>query len=80
MLDLFQRCDVSAAALANMLNFTENSVTLVKRHLRNKGVDVRIDLHADYDHSVFDQHGRLLKKDDSILRDLQFEHIKEEVI
>lgn len=71
---------VSGAAAANMLSYTEHSVTLVKAWLRRAGVLVRMDTAADYEDAVFAADGRLAKKTEQALGALFWEYHAPEVV
>lgn len=71
---------VSGAAAANMLNFTEHSVSLVKAWLKRAGILVRIDTAANYADAAFAADGRLAKKADDALAELFWEYHAPEVV
>ena len=68
-----------AAAVGNMLHFSEHSVTTLKAHLAAR-FPMRQDTHATYAHAAFDQDGRLQKQDDAALEKLRFEYYPPEII
>lgn len=78
--DVLALDDVSAAAAANFIHFTEHSVAVAKSRLRDGGVDVRLDSHAAYTGFDVNGDGRLMKLPDRELLDQYFEFIEEEVI
>jgi cyclase len=78
-IEIFKATGVHAAAAANLLHFTEHSVTTIKAVLQ-RSVSIRHDTHADYEGSAFDDNGRLLKKPDQVLEDMRFVRIEKEVI
>jgi imidazole glycerol-phosphate synthase subunit HisF len=80
MLFLLQETSVSAACAGNFFHFSEHSVNIAKRNLKNKGIDLRLETHADYAENSFDAQHRLLKKDDATLEHLLYIHIEKEVI
>lgn len=69
-----------AAAAANFFHFTEHSVIMAKRFLKNRGETIRLDSYAAYEAAGFDEDARLDKQDDAVLEKLRFEYIPEEVI
>jgi len=77
---VLQREHVSAAAVANMLHFSEHSVATIKAFAFEQGVEVRMDSQADYRHRSFLEDGRLAKLTDEELAEQFFEFIPEEVI
>lgn len=79
LLDVFQKGKADAAAIGNMLHFSEHSVNMVKAFLRPH-VDVRLDTYASYEDFSFDRLGRVNKRPDAKLEKLRFEHHPEEVI
>ncbi|MEZ4752917.1 MAG: imidazole glycerol phosphate synthase cyclase subunit [Bdellovibrionota bacterium] len=76
----FKETEVTAAAAGNMFNYIEHSVILVKKYLRDKGIDVRLDTYASYEDHKLSRQERLLKKEDQELLNLRFTHVEEEVI
>lgn len=71
---------VAAAAMANMLHYTEHSVAVLKAYLARRGTAPRLDSTADYRHVPVPEDGRLEKRDEQELRDLYFRHIPRETI
>ena len=78
--ELFEQTNASAAAVGNLLHFSEHSVVTLKQQLRRAEQSVRLETHASYEQACFDEHGRLSKKDDQALADLLFVHVDPEVI
>jgi cyclase len=78
--EVLARDNVSAAAVGNMLHFTEHSVTVLKQYLAAQGVDMRREAAAHYDHVEIDSNGRLGKLPDDELAQAVFEYIPKEVI
>ncbi|TGL45837.1 imidazole glycerol phosphate synthase subunit HisF [Leptospira perdikensis] len=76
---IFSESKVSAAAAANFFHFTEHSVNITKS-IVSKVTDIRVETHADYKESNFDQDLRLLKKEDKILEEMLYLRIEKEVI
>lgn len=74
------KAGVSAVAAGNMLNYTEHSVGLIKRHLTQNAFDLRTDSYASYENASFDEDGRLVRQSEDVLHDLLFTRIEEEVI
>lgn len=69
-----------AAAVGNMLHFSEHSVTAIKAALAAQGVPVRLDTYATYEGFSFDERGRPQKRDDEYLSKLRFEYHPPEAI
>lgn len=80
MADLILKTKVSAACAGNFFHFTEHSVNIAKRVLVNKGINLRLETHADYADNAFDRQHRLLKKKDEILEHLLYIRIEKEII
>lgn len=78
-IEVFQKTAVSAASAANFFHFTEHSVNTTKA-IVGKQVDIRLETYADYSDSIFDDHLRLIKKDDQTLENMLFLRIEKEVI
>ena len=70
IVDVMQIEPVSGVAIGNMFNHSEHSVTTIKSYLKRNGLAVRVATSFDYDSCEFDDDGRLLKKDESILDDI----------
>ncbi len=77
---VLERDSVSAAAVGNMLHYSEHSVATIKHYLVQHGIDVRLDAAADYSHIGFDADGRVAKQADEVLQRAVFEFIPKEVI
>ena len=71
--------NVSAVCAANMFHFTEHSVNITKAIIK-KHMNVRLETHADYCDSAFDENYRLKKKEDQQLEEMLFVRIEKEVI
>lgn len=69
-----------AAAVGNMLHFSEHSVVTIKQRLKAMGVPVRLDTYATYEGFEFDELGRPHKLDDVRLQKLRFEYHPPETI
>lgn len=74
------RTGVSGVAAGNMLHFTEHSVILIKRHLLDAGLPIRLDTYTDYAGMKLDEQGRLARPSDDYLDHIRFDYIPEEVI
>ncbi len=57
----------SAVAAANIFQHIEHSTIIAKAHLFNSGIDIRLDLPANYQNRRFDESGRLIKLDQNKL-------------
>jgi cyclase len=79
MIELLSETNVSAAAASNFFHFTEHSVNITKT-LVSKAFDVRLEAHASYSDSLFDNNMRLLKKEDDMLENLLYTRITKEII
>ncbi|WP_341913859.1 imidazole glycerol phosphate synthase cyclase subunit [Ferrovibrio terrae] len=77
---LFRQTKASAAAIGNMLNYTEHSILLIKAALARAGIPVRNDSYADYAMQALDMMGRPGRQPEAQLDDLFFRHIPDEVI
>jgi len=80
VVDLFRQTRASAAAIGNMLNYTEHSILLVKAALVRAGIPVRNDSYADYAGQALDAMGRPARQPEAQLDDLFFRYIPDEVI
>ncbi|MCW7471393.1 imidazole glycerol phosphate synthase subunit HisF [Leptospira kanakyensis] len=78
-IEVFDKTNVSAAAAGNFFHFTEHSVITTKALLK-KHTRIRLETFATYEDSLFDDYGRLKKKDDSVLESMLYERIQKEVI
>ena len=79
MIDVLQNTSASAASASNFFHFTEHSVNITKSNI-NSQLDVRLETHADYRDSHFDEESRLVKKDDEDLEKMLYMKIEKEVI
>jgi cyclase len=77
---LFEKTRASAAAIGNMLHYTEHSVSAIKSALCRAGQDMRLDSEADYRHMAQLADGRLDRRPEAELAAEIFEHIPREVI
>lgn len=81
MIKVIKTQKVSAMAAANMFHFAEHNVILTKGFLKKDvNYPIRLESHANYKESDFDNDVRLLKKDDEILDLLSFETFEKEII
>jgi len=71
---------VAAAAVANMLHYSEHSAAVLKSYLAQNGVAPRLDSASDYRYTPVPNDGRLAKRDEQELRELYFRHIPREII
>tara|TARA_B100000212_G_C27383839_1_gene538249 strand:+ start:300 stop:1145 length:846 start_codon:yes stop_codon:yes gene_type:complete len=65
------KAGASAVAAANIFQHIEHSTIIAKAHLFNAGIDVRLDLPANYQDRQFDEFGRLIKLDQDHLINFQ---------
>lgn len=79
MIDLLQNTAVSAASASNFFHFTEHSVNITKANIISQ-LNVRLETHADYRDSHFDEDCRLIKKNDNELEEMLYMKIEKEVI
>jgi cyclase len=79
MIDVLQNTSASAASASNFFHFTEHSVNITKANIFSK-LNVRLETHADYRDSNFDEHCRLIKKDDKELEEMLYMKIEKELI
>lgn len=79
MMEVFTATNASAAAAGNFFHFTEHSVNTTKARLK-KELDVRIETHADYAESLFDDNMRILKKEDKLLELMMYVKIEKEIL
>lgn len=79
MIDVLQNTSASAASASNFFHFTEHSVNITKSNIISQ-LDVRLETHADYRDSHFDEESRLVKKDDEDLEKMLYMKIEKEVI
>jgi imidazole glycerol-phosphate synthase subunit HisF len=78
--EVLSRSSVSAAAVGNMLHYSEHSVAVIKQYLAAHGIDIRRDAEARYEHVEIDKDGRVAKLPDDVLAHAVFEFIPKEVI
>lgn len=78
-LEVFTHTQASAASAANFFHFSEHSVTTVKAQL-SPYYPVRHETWFNYLGTRFDDHGRILKKEDSELEEMLFLRIEKDVI
>lgn len=79
MIDLLKNTSVSAASASNFFHFTEHSVNITKANIISQ-LNVRLETHADYRDSNFDEECRLIKKNDNELEEMLYMKIEKEVI
>ena len=77
--ELFKETNVSAACAGNFFHFLEHSVNITKAFLKNE-FNVRVETHADYFDSKFDDLIRLQKKEDKLLKEMLYIKIEKEII
>jgi len=70
----------SAVAAANYFHFMEHSPIVAKAFLHRQDINIRLDTYANYDGFVFNQEGRITKRDDEYLEKIRFEYQPQEVI
>lgn len=78
-LDCFKK-GADAVAAGNYFQFTEHSVTTTKAFLHREGIHVRVDTSATYEHTDFDESGRVAKLSEAYLKELRYTVIQKEVI
>ena len=78
--DVLSKTNVSAAAVGNYLHFSEHSVITIKSFLRKKGLDVRLETHANYLNSLISESNRVEKHNDEYLENLLYKKFKKEII
>lgn len=78
--DVLDKCGASAAAAGNYFHFTEHSSITLKSFLKNSGLNIRLDTHADYKDFECDADGRIIKKSDQYLEQLRFKYQPKEII
>lgn len=79
MIEVLSSTKVCGAAAANFFHFTEHSVNITKAVI-NKEVQLRIETHANYSDSSYDENMKLTKKSDQELETMLYTKIKKEVI
>lgn len=70
----------SAAAIGNMLHYTEHSVSFIKSRLMNAGLDVRYDSESDYQNLPNMEDGRIGRQDEDKLRQSIYEDVDKEIL
>lgn len=81
MKTLLENCDVSGIAAGNYFYYVEHSATIAKAYLsRHFPHQIRLDSYINYNDFTFDQDARILKKEDTFLREMLFEYHQKEVI
>ncbi|MDT9547579.1 MAG: imidazole glycerol phosphate synthase cyclase subunit [Chlorobium phaeovibrioides] len=78
-IEVFKHTHASAASAANFFHFSEHSVTTVKAQVSHN-CPVRHETWFNYLGTRFDDHGRLLKKEDRELEEMLFLRIEKDVI
>lgn len=78
-IEVLKNTNVASVAASNMYHFTEHSVNILKANVK-KEIEVRLETHADYSESKFDNYFRLKKKDDRVLEEMLFIKIEKETI
>lgn len=78
--ELFADTAARAAALGNILHYTEHSVAAIKSDLIRRNLDIRLDSQADYTHIERSADGRVGRRDDRELVDEVFTYLPPEVI
>ncbi|MDG2481076.1 MAG: HisA/HisF-related TIM barrel protein [Alphaproteobacteria bacterium] len=77
---LFTQTRAGAAAIGNMLHYTEHSIALLKSALVNAELDIRLDSQADYTHVAQTSTGRVSRREEADLVDEVFTFLPPEVI
>jgi len=77
ILDCFNVTDVSACAIGNSLNYSEQSVAIIKSYLFNNDCEIRHETAFTYQINNINNEGRISKYDDIYLENLIFEKIPE---
>ena len=80
VVDLMQMDSISAVAIGNMFHHCEHSVAMIKAYARNKGIAFRVATSFEQDYVDFDEDGRLLKKEESILDDIRRISVEDDTI
>lgn len=70
----------SAVAVGNIFSYFEQSVLVIKEHLRRNGAPVRQSVKADCTRHRFTGDSRILKQEEAVLDDLLFTRIEPEVL
>jgi cyclase len=71
---------IEAAAVGNLLHFTEHSVAVLKAALASREVAIRVDAPADYRGRAMLANGRLARQADAVLEAQIFERTRDEAI
>jgi cyclase len=79
MIDVLKLTNASAASAGNFFHFTEHSVNITKAQIK-KELDVRLETYANYAENSWDNHMRLVKKNDDVLKHMLYVQIEKEVI
>lgn len=77
---LFKNTNAEAGCAGNFFHFSEHSVIHTKRQLVDAGFKVRLETHAQYNNTDFSEKDRLSKKSDTVLENMLYTKIEEEVI
>lgn len=80
LLEVLTHTNASAASAANLFHFSEHAVITAKAILHRNQVGIRLNTHADYSASAFDDSFRLEKHHEDLLENLLFEKIEKEII
>ena len=78
--EILSETNVAAAAAGNYFHFTEHSVITTKAFLQKRGLDIRVETFASYNHNEINQYNRLEKLDDEYLEHLLYQKIIKEII
>ena len=71
----------NAVAASNFFHFTEMSVIAAKQFMLQHGCNVRLDSNVTYSDITFDQYTERIEKNaESVLEQLKFERVQDEVI
>lgn len=79
-IEVLEGTGVSAVAASNFFHFTEHSVTKTKALVDQHNIPVRHETHARYTSNLFNNAGRLLKKDEVVLEELLYHREEKETI
>ena len=80
VVDVMQIESVSAVAIGNMFHHSEHSVAMIKAYVKSKGLAVRTATGFENNYGEFDEDGRLLKKEESILDDIRRISVEDDFI
>lgn len=78
--DVLLKSAASAAAIGNMLHYTEHAVSFIKARLINAGLDIRYDSKSDYRDLPATQEGRVGRQDEDTLLQSIFDYAGNDVI